>query len=1008
MNSVLDDLMAQRTWVESLCTSLVRDRADAQDLAQETMLSGLLRKTPLLRPRAWLRRVAENHARQQHRSRSRTAAREREVAATNSDATTCPVEVNAAFEVQRQVAAAVDGLPEPFRTTVLLHHFEGLTLAAIAKQQQQPEGTVRWRLFRAHELLRERLHKVYGEDWRTAILPLCATGVRTTGAALLFAAVLLLAVGGAFWFGSDRAATAAEAAQAGPASRGASGTEVGESLAADLARTNADVPAANDAGAVPSAAVAPEPQSAVVRARIVDDLGVAIDGAVLRFERLLLDNLELSSPAQSLLMPDALTSADGVASLRLRTDDRLLGEMPSSMRPARGEPWRLSFSASAKGFLPATREAFVADGDDNHLGEVRLQRASTLRGRVLTRDGSLISGAQVGVFGTPLPLHYLERDAGEIDLRSAIATAETAMLFSRGSYELTPAPRGPVMLVAIADGYRSAPCFVHVLGAEQDVPDIVLDEAPSVGPAVRLRVQVVDPDGAPVARAFVRRQHQNGSASSATDENGMVQFGVSIRNGIADRAPSTLVACDLAGRLQPAIVKDVVADGELVTITLAKGRSVDVVVRAPASATSALRAEWVAEDSDVGSMGLPSDGNRFRFVPPPFAARLRVLQERCVPFESQPFASTEWPERLEIELAERTALLGSVTANGIAVEGAHVLALSRGKQVLRSGYRTGEWNATGTFDSRSGANGEFAIVGETKGEIRLLVQKAGFAPTVTDPIDFDPAVALRVPPIELGLGGSIRGRLRSTNGIAVARAVVAINHELFGPRTVLTDRNGRFAFEHVSAGGYEVRPGEKLMANGYIESSLGAARQRPFPVDAIVRDGAVTEVDLVSDACQLDLQIAAVGAWRGEGGLAGWTVELRCDADDRAVCGPQSVPADGKVRLVAHRAGAHSVVLRSPGGPFGDVRVTANVELAVGRSERAMAIELAPCRVPFEVGGGTDSVQLIAEADGMETIATAKVDADGRVLSAVLAPVGDVAVVAKGAVVGRVDTRTPR
>src|SRR5262245_40712370 len=195
MDLVLQDLLAQRAWIEGLCRTLVRDPSDAADIAQETWLSALRRRAPLRQPRAWLRRVVENHARQRRRARTRAAVREHAAGIAGATAADDAAEVNAAFEVQRTVAAAVHGLGEPFRTTVLLHHFEGLTLAAIARRHGEPEGTVRWRLFRAHELLRVRLQDTYGRDWKQALLPLCEIAMRRSGLAAV-AAVGLALLGG--------------------------------------------------------------------------------------------------------------------------------------------------------------------------------------------------------------------------------------------------------------------------------------------------------------------------------------------------------------------------------------------------------------------------------------------------------------------------------------------------------------------------------------------------------------------------------------------------------------------------------------------------------------------------------------------------------------------------------------------------------------------------------------------------------------------------------------------
>lgn len=61
-----------------------------------------------------------------------------------------------------EVSMAIDALPEDFRTVILLCDIENFTYEEIAKILEIPIGTVRSRLFRARNMLKEML-KVYAE-----------------------------------------------------------------------------------------------------------------------------------------------------------------------------------------------------------------------------------------------------------------------------------------------------------------------------------------------------------------------------------------------------------------------------------------------------------------------------------------------------------------------------------------------------------------------------------------------------------------------------------------------------------------------------------------------------------------------------------------------------------------------------------------------------------------------------------------------------------------------------
>src|SRR5205085_5864657 len=79
-------------------------------------------------------------------------------------------------ELQRMVAGEVLALAEPYRSTVLLHYFEGLSSAEIARRQGIPDGTVRRRLKTALDELRRRLGDRDDRrgGWLAALAPLAA------------------------------------------------------------------------------------------------------------------------------------------------------------------------------------------------------------------------------------------------------------------------------------------------------------------------------------------------------------------------------------------------------------------------------------------------------------------------------------------------------------------------------------------------------------------------------------------------------------------------------------------------------------------------------------------------------------------------------------------------------------------------------------------------------------------------------------------------------------------
>ncbi len=125
--------------------------ADADDLVQEVFLRALRQLRRLRQPGAfggWLMAVARNCAHDHHRRR-------RELNPLPADV---PVVAASADRVEAEaVLAAIRGLPEAYRETLLLRLVEGMSGPEIARRTGLTADSVRVNLHRGMKLLRERL-----------------------------------------------------------------------------------------------------------------------------------------------------------------------------------------------------------------------------------------------------------------------------------------------------------------------------------------------------------------------------------------------------------------------------------------------------------------------------------------------------------------------------------------------------------------------------------------------------------------------------------------------------------------------------------------------------------------------------------------------------------------------------------------------------------------------------------------------------------------------------------
>ncbi|MRV71938.1 RNA polymerase sigma factor RpoE [Duganella sp. FT92W] len=153
-----------------LLKRMVRDPAEAEDVVQETFIKAY-RALRFFRGDAafytWLYRIAVNTARHYlasatHRVNATAAQSREQVHALEEQLrdNDTPESVLASKQIALTVSAAMEALPAELRVTIMLRELEGLSYEEIALIMDCPLGTVRSRIFRAREVIAERLEPV--------------------------------------------------------------------------------------------------------------------------------------------------------------------------------------------------------------------------------------------------------------------------------------------------------------------------------------------------------------------------------------------------------------------------------------------------------------------------------------------------------------------------------------------------------------------------------------------------------------------------------------------------------------------------------------------------------------------------------------------------------------------------------------------------------------------------------------------------------------------------------
>ncbi|WEF33843.1 RNA polymerase sigma factor RpoE [Pseudoduganella chitinolytica] len=151
-----------------LVARIVRDPAEAEDIVQETFIKAFRALRHFRGDAAfytWLYRIGINTAKNYLviQARRATGAVGPEESGEAGAAGEGPRDINtpesmlASKQIAQTVNAAMDALPVDLRTAILLREIEGMSYEEISAIMSCPIGTVRSRIFRAREVIAEKL-----------------------------------------------------------------------------------------------------------------------------------------------------------------------------------------------------------------------------------------------------------------------------------------------------------------------------------------------------------------------------------------------------------------------------------------------------------------------------------------------------------------------------------------------------------------------------------------------------------------------------------------------------------------------------------------------------------------------------------------------------------------------------------------------------------------------------------------------------------------------------------
>lgn len=848
----VEELLAESDWVRRLARALLQDPDAAEDVAQQTLVAALERPPKADRPlRPWLRVVVENFVRMRRRSEGARTRREEQVARDEAQNST-----EAAYErveLQRTLASEVLALDEPFRETVVLHYYAGLTSVEIAKRTGSPEGTIRWRLKRGLEQLRERLDRRHGGDrtvWLSALAVWCKEPEPTLvasafGAWLALATFLALGLVAAM-FAARREPSPDPTDVATPAL-----VPRAPALPDEVDEVRAPLEVAHEP--------APTTPGRRLQAHVLDARGWPLPGVQARV--------------------DATVA---------HTDEN--GELSFELDPASSRTSHLKLALSAPGCVPESID-FVAPRDGRlEFGELRLAPAATLVGRLVDADNGPLEGAwvRVEVLGSRwsgLEPHPVEeaRYMGSM----LPDDAPSGPVDELGNFRVEGLRAGYVRLWFGADDHEVqwADELALRAGRTSDAGVLALRRLDA---RACIEGRVLDPQGQPLAGAWVECARQSlrqplfreHSKARRTRADALGRF----RLWVDPTSRYDVGAADPMQRHRPVALGPFAAGDPELELRLEPWRPFEVLVL-DGEARAIPEAELEFIDSRRGERleRETSEWKAGRHLAPWCDFELVVHAPGCLAERLGPFRAVDAPAQVVARPGRAPQVHGRVNIAGkgagdAAVELYLAAEPGRGTVSLREpGLEP--FQSCAAVDAarrsvRTKLDGGFELAAPPGQAFFARAEAAGRAPQTLGPYTLRKGESLELN-FELPVGATLVGNVVRADGKSAAGTLVGLSRGDGRVATCRADAAGRFEFRALEPGGWQVRQVQRE-ALGFEPLQLvpgGAAAPR---WDVQLSDALETRFDLRIDVAR---RTRLVGALRFAGTSVGpWGVEARLGA----------------------------------------------------------------------------------------------------------------------------------
>ncbi len=918
-----EELLAQAGWLGALARTLVADPGEADDLVQETWLAALKRPPMGDRPlRPWLARVARNLARMRRRSEGARGERERSAGRVDREQPTS-AELAERLEGQTLLVQALAELDEPYRSTVLLAYFEQASSAEIAARDGISEGTVRWRLHQAIRELRTRLDDRHANDrsaWVALLLPLArtessalATASGAAGGVLGMSLYLKLSTVAVFvfliaWFSfralrPDAAELADARVQSTESVVFAPLEEAPATLVAEVpgsARSAAGAAAPGASGAAP----AREPL-ARLRLRVLDEQHQPIAGVP----------IEARSSAY-FRAQSATSGADGRAELELQANEGLRANPEAQLE--------LELVTRAPQWTIGRLRPLVHAGESADLGDLVLQRAGAVRGRVVDAAGAPIEGATIALRTDDVLVPGSAQGIEISDLEGLPGPSTHSD--ARGEFLLASVPPGLRRIgSSLEDFITVSSGFVEVrAGLESRIEALVLLELPQ---DALIRGRVLDPHGAPVAWAevgyHVRRFGSSGNGGTATDAQG--RFRILAPEGgrfsLCVRARDQALGLALVEDVQPGNPERVVHLPEARPLELRvhdrEGRPVESFY------ASLERGEQWLERTNT----LAHPGGVARFRLPPLAFSLRVRAEGYQELELEDLDPSR-SALLELSLDALPGVRGRVSADGAPVAGATVEVWEEARQTSEIDGFPVRVESELLASATSAGDGSFSLTLRRAGRYFLRAAARGRAPAEIGPLEIDPGHGRADLELALPRGGSVEGRVLVDTSRSAAGQVVAFSRGDGHAFTVRTDESGSFRAEGLMPGRWLVAQAAHELVPGRHSSSSSPGPVGEIPSNCEVVEGRATRVEIDLRAAPGD-HLVVRGLLRTPGVELGvWQAQLVAAASGlrAASASGTQLTADGSFELDAPATPRRRIVLRALEGAWSGLTLVGEID----------------------------------------------------------------------------------